>query len=232
MSTVVEKQIADIIEAAEEVTDPLDNLVERTADDPGIPFQPDVLAHLSELKRQDQAAFERLRARLRKTGCRVTELDAAIAREIGDGDGGREPKQADILIGLTADIDLFHDATGTGYADLEINGHRETWPLRSKGFKRWIARRYFEETGGAPNSEALYSALNLIEARAHFDAPQQDVFIRVAGRDDKLFLDLADDDWRAVEIDEEGWRLVPGHRSASAGPPGCTSASSENRADP
>ena len=209
MSTVVEKQIADIIEAAEEVTDPLDNLVERTADDPGIPFQPDVLAHLSELKRQDQAAFERLRARLRKTGCRVTELDAAIAREIGDGDGGREPKQADILIGLTADIDLFHDATGTGYADLEINGHRETWPLRSKGFKRWLARRYFEETGGAPNSEALYSALNLIEARAHFDAPQQDVFIRVAGRDDKLFLDLADDDWRAVEIDEEGWRLAP-----------------------
>ena len=68
MRATEEMQIADIIEAAEEVTDPLDNLVERTADDPGIPFQPDVLARLCELKRQDQAAFERLRARLRKCG--------------------------------------------------------------------------------------------------------------------------------------------------------------------
>ena len=138
--------------------------------------------------------------------CRVTELDAAIAKGIGDG--GREPKQADILIGLTTDIDLFHDATGTGYADLEIGGHRETWSLRSKGFKRWIARRYFEETGSAPNSEALYSALNVIEARAHFDAPQRDVFIRVAGQGGKHYLDLADDTWHAVEIDQAGWRLV------------------------
>ena len=209
MRATEEMQIADIIEAAEEVTDPLDNLVERTADDPGIPFQPDVLAHLSELKREDRAAFERLRAQLKSAGCRVTELDAAIAREIGDGDGGRAPKQADILINLTADIDLFHDTNVTGYADLEISGHRETWPLRSKGFKRWLARRYFEETGGAPNSEALHSALNVIEAQAHFDGPQREVFIRVAGHDDKLFLDLADDDWRAVEIDEEGWRLAP-----------------------
>ena len=206
MRATEEMQIADIIEAAEEVTDPLDNLVERTADDPGIPFQPDVLASLCELKRQDQAAFERLRARLRKTGCRVTELDDAIAKEIGESDRG--PKQADILINLTADIDLFHDATDTGFADLEINGHRETWPLRSKGFKRWIARRYFEETGSAPNSEALYSALNVIEARAHFDAPQRDVFIRVAGQGGKHYLDLADDTWRAVEIDRGGWRLV------------------------
>ena len=206
MRATEEMQIADIIEAAEEVTDPLDNLVERTADDPGIPFQPDVLARLSELKRQDQAAFERLRAQLKSAGCRVTELDDAIAKEIGESDRG--PKQADILINLTADIDLFHDATDTGFADLEISGHRETWPLRSKGFKRWIARRYFEETGSAPNSEALYSALNVIEARAHFDAPQQEVFIRVAGHDGKLYLDLADDAWRAVEIDRGGWRLV------------------------
>ena len=206
MSAIGEMQVADIIEAAEEVTDPLDNLVERATDDPGAPFQPDVLAALCELKRDDQAAFEQLRASLRSAGCRVTELDKAIAEK--SGDGGRGPTQADILISLTTEIDLFHDATGTGYADLEIGGHRETWPIRRRGFKDWLVHRYFKETDSAPNSEALRSALDLIEARAHFDAPQQEVFIRVAGHDGKLYLDLADDAWRAVEIDEEGWRLV------------------------
>ena len=52
--------------------------------------------------------------------------------------------------------------------------------IRSKGFKRWLARRFFEATGGAPNSEALQSALNVIEAKAHFDGPERAVYIRVA----------------------------------------------------
>ena len=87
-------------------------------------------------------------------------------------------------------------------------GHRETWPIRSRGFKRWLTRRFYESTDGAPNSEALQAVLNVIEARAHFDAPQRDVHIRVAGHAGTLYIDLADDAWRAVAIDERGWRVV------------------------
>jgi len=207
MSEIDEKLVADAIDAAEEILEPLDGLVERVAADPGAPFAPDVLSRLCELRHEDPAAFEGLRARLKKEGCRVTALDDAIAKENGDG-GGRGPSQADSLIALAADVELFHGADGTGYADLEINDHRETWPIRSRGFKRWLARRFYEAIGGAPSSEALRSAWNVIEARAHFDAPQMDVYIRVAGHDGKLYLDLADGAWRAVEIDEVGWRVV------------------------
>jgi hypothetical protein len=41
--------------------------------------------------------------------------------------------------------------------------------IRAKGFRRWLARRFFEETGGVPSSEALLTVLNVIEAKAHFD---------------------------------------------------------------
>ena len=104
--------------------------------------------------------------------------------------------------------ELFHAPDGTGFADLDINGHRETWPIRSKGFRRWLARRFFEATQGAPSSEALQSALNVIEAKAHFDAPERVVHIRVGGLDDRLYLDLGDATWRAVEIDATGWRVI------------------------
>ncbi len=207
MPSEPENLIADAIDAAEEVRDPLEGLVEKTAADPGAPFAPEVLERLAALKKDDRAAFEALRAQLKKAGCRVTALDEAIAEESGDA-GGRGPTQADILIDLAQAAELFHAPDGTGFADLDINGHRETWPIRAKGFRRWLARRFFEETGGAPSSEALQSALNVIEAKAHFDAPERVVHVRVGGLDGRLYLDLGDETWRAVEIDATGWRVI------------------------
>jgi len=131
-----ENLIAAAIDAAEDIRDPLDGLVEKTAADPGAPFAHEALERLAALKKDDRAAFEALRAQLKKASCRVTALDEAIAEEIGDI-GRRGPTQADILIELAQEAELFHAPDGTGFADLNINCHRETWPIRAKGFRRW-----------------------------------------------------------------------------------------------
>jgi hypothetical protein len=202
-----ENLIAVAIEAAEDIRDPLEGIVEKTATDPGAPFAADTLERLAALKKDDRAAFEALRAQLKSANCRVTALDEALAEENGDR-GRRGPTQADILMDLAQSAELFHAPDGTGFADLDINGHRETWAIRTKGFRRWLARRFFEETQGAPSSEALQSALNVIEARAHFDAPERVVHVRVGGLDGRLYLDLGDERWRAVEIDATGWSVI------------------------
>ena len=175
--------------------------------DAGAPFAKDILQRLAAIKKEDRAAFEGLRGRLKKAGCRLTALDEAMSAASAES-GGRDPTQADVLIGLAAEAELFHTADGVGYADLEINGHRETWPIRSRGFRRWLARKFFEATTRAPSSEAIQSVLNVVEARAQFDAIEADVHIRVAGQEGKLYLDLADADWQAIEIDESGWHVV------------------------
>src|SRR5262249_24532120 len=59
-------------------------------------------------------------------------------------------KQADVLIELAAAAELFHDREDVGYARFDVNGHKENWPIRSKGFKRWLARGYYENTQSAP----------------------------------------------------------------------------------
>ncbi len=199
--------ISAAINDTDATCDPLEGLVEKTRSDPSVAFKPEVLERLAELKRGDRAAFEALRAQLKKAGCRVTSLDETLAEESGEA-GGRGPSHADLLLELAQNAELFHSPDGTGFADLIINGHRETWPVRTKGFRRWLARRFYERTGGAPSSEALQSALNVIEARAHFDAPERVVHIRVGGLDGRLYLDLCDETWRAVEIDTTGWRVI------------------------
>jgi hypothetical protein len=57
-------------------------------------------------------------------------------------------------------------------------------------------------------SRPLQSTLNVIEAKAHFDAPERIIYIRVGALDGKLYLDLGDENWRAVEIDAQGWQVI------------------------
>jgi hypothetical protein len=117
-------------------------------------------------------------------------------------------KQTDMLLALGTDIELFHAPDGTGYADIEINGHRETWPLNGKGFKNWLMRKCYELTGSVPNPDAVQTAINLFEARAQFDAPERSVFVRTGGHSGRIYLDLGDEHWRAVEIGTDGWRVI------------------------
>src|SRR5262245_852845 len=96
--------------------------------------------------------------------------------------------------------DLFHTATGTACADVLVDDHRETWPIRSKRFRGWLRRRYYKATGGALGGQAIASELDLLEARAQFDAPERSVHTRIAEHDGRIYLDLADEHWRVVEI--------------------------------
>ena len=73
---------------------------------------------------------------------------------------------AEMLARMGTSIELFHTATDTAFADLVIEGHRETWPIRSKRFRAWLRRRHYEATGAAPSAAAIRSALDLLEARA------------------------------------------------------------------
>src|SRR4051794_40518956 len=62
--------------------------------------------------------------------------------DAGD-DAHKGAKQADLLIKLADDATLYHTADGTAFADIDVNGHRETLAVRHRGFKRWLAKRYY-----------------------------------------------------------------------------------------
>jgi hypothetical protein len=106
------------------------------------------------------------------------------------------------------DTELFHTADGTAFVDLMIGGHRETWPIRSTRFRTWLKHRYYKTAGFPPSARVISSALDLLEARAQFDAPQRAIYVRVAEHDGRIYLDLADDLWRAVEIGPDGWKVI------------------------
>ncbi len=103
---------------------------------------------------------------------------------------------------------LFHTPTGIGFIDIDVDGHRETWPLRSKQFRAWLRRCHYRETSDALGADPIRSVVDLLEARAQFDAPERTVQVRVAEHAGRIYLDLCDDEWLAVEIGPDGWRVI------------------------
>jgi len=103
---------------------------------------------------------------------------------------------------------LFHDHEDVAFADIDRDGHRETWPVRSGGYRKLLLHCYYKENGGAPNNEAVATALGVIEAEATFRGDEHPVAVRIGGHDGKIYLDLCNKDWQSIEIDAHGWRVV------------------------
>jgi hypothetical protein len=116
--------------------------------------------------------------------------------------------QSQVLLRLASESILFRDPTGRTYAAVPSNGHVEVHEIRSTGLHRWLKRRYYGEENRPPSGQAMQDALGILDARATHDGPEEEVFIRMAGRDGRIYIDLADPTWRVVEVDGEGWRIV------------------------
>jgi hypothetical protein len=144
-------------------------------------------------------------------------VDDAVKRQeeaaaAGEDDGGHRT-QADLLVQLVkeAGVELFHAPGGNDseeYATIPIGNHKETWPVCSKGFRRWLGRLYYAHLKKAPGGQALQDAVNVIAGKALHEGPERPVAVRVAQEGSNIYLDLANADWQAVEITPTGWRLV------------------------
>jgi hypothetical protein len=120
----------------------------------------------------------------------------------------RRTPQRDVLIGLTEFVELWHDANRNAHASFQVGGHHENWPIRSREFRMWLSARFFEQTGGAIGGQALEDGIRILEARAVNEGPQYDCFVRTGYFDGKMYIDLGDPTWRAVEITAPGWRVI------------------------
>lgn len=90
-----------------------------------------------------------------------------------------------------------------------LNGHYEITTLGSERFKSWLTSKYYRSTKREPKNADISGALLLLQAEAWEGAPKN-LYIRVAGVDGMIFIDLCDRDHRVIEIDAEGWRIVEG----------------------
>lgn len=119
-----------------------------------------------------------------------------------------EQTQKERLLGLAGGHYLFTDERDCPFVWLERESHREVVPLESSRFKNWLSLRFYQETGGAPSASVLADTLGVLCGQARFEGSQHRLANRLA-RDDagSLWVDMADDRWRAARVDVGGWTV-------------------------
>ena len=112
------------------------------------------------------------------------------------------------LLAFTETIELFHAPGELAYATVNVSSHRETHRLTGKGFRNWLLRQFYLEYRTAPSDENVQMAIRVCESKALFDGPRKEVFVRIGETLGHIYIDLGDLNWRAVEVNAAGWRVI------------------------
>lgn len=178
-------------------------------------------ADMEQAAREANATFKKMSAGMATTGFKhLTEfIDARVVRralqwlgledgEAKRGDNSEGKSQATDLVAVASAAELFHTADEEEYGSFDVDSHRETWRLKDREFKRWLAKTFYDRNGKVPNSQAMNDALSVLEGKAVFGGQQHDVSVRIARLRNAIYLDLGDKSWRAVKITPSGWKIV------------------------
>jgi hypothetical protein len=125
-----------------------------------------------------------------------------------DGNGKKkmsDESQALHLMALAKTVETILSREGDAYARVESGDHIET--LNWDTFGHWLRRTYYEAEKSPANSSTVKNVLDTLKSIA-IAAPRREVFTRIGWLDGKLYLDLADEHWQAIEVSASGWHVV------------------------
>ena len=103
---------------------------------------------------------------------------------------------------------LFCDNQNEPYAKILVDRHIETWGIHSQGFGDLLRSWYFKKTKRGVNQSQLDSAIMTISAIANYDGHREDVYLRVAQIEEKIYIDMCDKNWSVIEVTNGGWSVI------------------------
>jgi hypothetical protein len=123
-------------------------------------------------------------------------------------------KQADLLLDLASqECEVWRDTAGVPFATIPVDGARAHVPLRGRGMAAWLRRAFHVETRSAPARDAITAALGVLEGHALYGDAEYETHLRVAQHEGRIYIDIGDATWSAIEVDGEmGWRVIDAAR--------------------
>ena len=178
-----------------------------TTEDPGAPYEPGVIEALKSLYESRPADYIRYRAEFKAVNrtVSVTRLDELVK---GVGKSENESKADELVLFLKKQAEFFCNAAQECFATFEQDGHRETWPILSKGFENWAGFVYYKSQGRTAGDAATKTAIGALSGVAKYEGVEREVFLRTAPYEDGYMIDLCNGNWSALHVTSKGWAVL------------------------
>jgi hypothetical protein len=137
----------------------------------------------------------------------LQKLAGGCIKDVGDDRDGEKFTQSQALVNLAEGVELFH-YKDIAYATISTNDHHENHPIKGKAFRQWLTRQFWLAYNKVPGVQAMQEALDLLAGNAIFKGAEKVTAVRIAEHEGRIYLDLVDDQWQAVEVTSDGWTVV------------------------
>jgi len=137
----------------------------------------------------------------------------AAKHEQGNLSGSTDPNQktqAETLFKLVENTGaiFFHDELETPCVAIQINSHREIWPIDSSRFKKYMNQLFYKATDKGIPDEAWKQFVAVLEGMALYDGEMNPLAVRAVEHDGSFWYDLTDPEWRAVCVNPMEWQII------------------------
>jgi hypothetical protein len=143
------------------------------------------------------------------TASRVIRLQDQHRDDPPPGPDRRKPADQayDAVVGGRGN-ELWLSAEGDPWISFQTKGHREHWPIDSREVRDLVGHTYFRIKGTTLSRQSRSDTIDHLKERARYLGKTHDVYLRLADVEGAIWLDLADDAWRAVRVTAAGWEVI------------------------
>ena len=120
----------------------------------------------------------------------------------------KQSNKAELLLEIVIDEEFFHDEQKNSFVTFKNGDHYETWPLESKKFREWLSYQFWKAHGKSIHGPALSDAISVLKGKAIYEGYCHKIFTRVGVLAGKIYINLADSEWRIIELSQNGWRIL------------------------
>lgn len=106
------------------------------------------------------------------------------------------------------DLDTFHDESGRPYMTVNTSKGRRTFAVRSKAARDLLQGVVWNEWQDPLSKYKMEDAMQMLASKAKYEGEEKETFLRIGHRDQKVYLDLANDQGEVVEISRDGWQIL------------------------
>ncbi len=127
---------------------------------------------------------------------------------INEGEGkASKPKLAKMLA-LQNIKELYYTNENLAYVKINLGKHNEIVRTDSLIFKHWLIYLFEQSRNDILSDKDIKTAISSIDSLAFFKGKRVNIYLRIAEKDDVIYLDLCNEQRQVLEINSEGFKVL------------------------